>query len=471
MKSIGLRRAKASKKSEAQGESLDPELAKYKTQKRKERRAILIVSTLIVVLIIFFSSVIFVSGPKKTSQLSAYSDRWNDISKFRDYLNRQTDSNNRKLYETSSIISSPTILRNLDNEEDYLYMAIGVEKEFGADEVDAIMDFVWYGGSVIIADDFGYGNSFVETAKDIDESFNIRFAAKPLWDENYATDPRFIKINVNQDESKLDFEGLILLNDPTAMIRDNPAEKWSGRTLVSSSSKGWIDVNGDNKPSPDEPEERMGKKPIIHELTHGDGAIIFVCDPSIFINDMWIRENNSAFADALVRYLVPNTEEDGGGIFKNNNTRHIIFDESLHVQDDVFSNARQTLYEGLVVFTSDTQLKILIGILALLFLGVIIIVIEDPPSLKHRFNIDFYNLHELKSPNISAKDCVRIRYVYLERLRITHGLSVEDFKELSYDELYDLIRDDDLVEFALDWDKKYYGEDLEKLLLKIRDTF
>jgi hypothetical protein len=198
---------------------------------------------------------------------------------------------------------------------------------------------------------------------------------------------------------------------------------------------------------------------------------LFVCDPSIFINDMWVRENNSAFADALVRYLVPNTEEDLSGISKINDTRIIIFDESLHVQDDVFSNARQTLYQGLVVFTTDTQLKILIGILALLFLGVIIIIIEDPPSLRHRFNIDFFNLNELKTSNVAAKDCDRIRYIYLERLRITQGLSVEEFKELSYDELYDMIRDDDLVEFALDWDRKYYGEDLEKILLKIRDSF
>ena len=46
---------------------------------------------------------------------------------------------------------------------------------------------------------------------------------------------------------------------------------------------------------------------------------------------------------------------------------------------------------------------------------------------------------------------------------------MEDFKELSYDELYDIIRDEDLVEFALDWEKKYYGEDLDHILLKIRD--
>jgi hypothetical protein len=80
-------------------------------------------------------------------------------------------------------------------------------------------------------------------------------------------------------------------------------------------------------------------------------------------------------------------------------------------------------------------------------------------------------LNELKSTSISANDCDRARYIYLERLRITHGLSVEDFKEVSYDELFEMIKDDELVQFALDWDKKYYGEELERILLKIRDSF
>jgi hypothetical protein len=100
---------------------------------------------------------------------------------------------------------------------------------------------------------------------------------------------------------------------------------------------------------------------------------------------------------------------------------------------------------------------------------VVIIVIENPPNLRHRFNIDYYTLNQLLENNITAKDCDRIRYIFLERLRLAHGLTIEDFKELSYEELKDMIKEPDLVEFALDWDKKYYGQELENLLLKIRD--
>ena len=100
-----------------------------------------------------------------------------------------------------------------------------------------------------------------------------------------------------------------------------------------------------------------------------------------------------------------------------------------------------------------------------------IIIVDDPPSLRHRFNISFYSLKELKNPNITAADCDRIRYIYLERLRMTHGLSIEEFKDLSYDELYDIIKDQDLVDFALEWDRKYYGEELENILIKIQKYF
>ncbi len=464
-------KAKVEKKHKPESEStaLDPELAKYKKAKKIERRNLVFMLTMIIVFIIFLSSVIYFSGPRKTSQLSAYNDRWNDISYFREHLNDQTDSQNRHLYETSSVISSPTVLRDIAPEEteDYLYIALGIEKKYSTDEVEAILDFIWDGGSAIVADDYGYGNTFIETAQEIDESINVRFANKPLWDENYAKDPRFIKINVNRDESKLDFEGIILLNDPTAIVRDT-TEKISGRTLVSSSNKGWIDIDGNGIPSPNIRDERMGKKPIVHEEDIGSGTLVLISDPSIFINNMWVRENNSAFANALVRYLIPSIDENN---IKINVTKHVIFDESLHIQENVFSNARHSLYQGMVVFTTDTQLAILIGILTLLFLGVLIIIIEDPPELRHKYNINFYNLNELLNTNITVKDCDRIRYIYLERLRMAQSLSIAEFKELSYDELYEMIQDEELVEFALDWDKKYYGEDLERLLLKIRDSF
>jgi hypothetical protein len=447
-------------------EELDYELVKYTTQKRSERRSIMIVVTLLILFSILLSSVIIISGEEKTSQLSAYNSRWNDISKFREHLNDKKDKFDNNLYQTASIVSSPTALRQIDNPKDHLYIAIGIEKKYSPDQVSAIIDFVIDGGSVIIADDYGFGNSIGSLVLDSDVSFNVGFVGKPLWDENYLKNPRFIKINVNRLESRLDFEGVILLNDPTALEERTVMDNWYGRTMVSTSNKGWVDINGDEKHTPTVPGEEMSRKPIMQEVRIGDGRAVFISDPSIFINEMWNRENNSGFADALVKYLVPNVDNEN---IKNNDTKIIIFDESIHIQESILSNARVTLFQGMVNFTTDTQLAILIGILMLLFLGVIIIIVENPPELKHRFNLDYYNLKDLVDTEITAKDCDRVRYIFLERLRISHGLTIEEFKELSYDELEDLIRDEELVDFSLDWNKKYYGQELENILLKIRD--
>jgi len=462
---LGHKNKKSSKTTEDDTE-LDLELARFQRSKKKERRALITVITLLIVFAIFLTSIIILSGEKKTSQLSAYSDRWNDISKFRENLIESRFDNGKKSIETRSILSSPTVLKNIKNPEDYVYVAIGIEKEYSEDEVTAIIDFVYSGGSIIIADDFGYGNSLSETVTNSEESFNTGFFGKQLWDENFLKDPQFIKINVHKDESGF-FEGVILLNNATALMPHQKSESWYGKTLVSSSNKGWIDVNGDGHHSPLVPGEEMGRKSIVQEIRMGDGKALFVSDPSIFINDMWNRENNSAFALAMIEYLFVSQNIENRKY--DNSTKYVIFDESLHIQEDILSNTRQSFFQGLVGFTSDTQLAILIGILGLLFLGVLIIIVENPPELRHRFNIEFYNLNNLLTTDIVAKDSDRIRYIFLERLRIAHGMSSEEFKELAYDELENMIQDDDLVDFAMDWKKKYYGQELEDILLKIRD--
>jgi hypothetical protein len=458
---------KKSAKSAEDDEEYDYELAKFTTQQKAERRSIFIVITLLILFTIFLASVVTFSGEKKTSQLSGYNDRWNDISEFRDHFNEKEDKFGQNLYETTSILSSATVLRQIKDPSKYVYVAIGIEKKYSPDQASAIVDFVIDGGSIIIADDFGYGNSLSSLVLDTDVSFNVRFVGKQLWDENYVKNPKFIKININRLESRLDFEGVVLLNNPTALEPRSSVDDWYGRTMVTSSNKGWIDYNDDGKHTPTVPGEEMSKKPIMQEVKLGEGRAIFISDPSIFINEMWHRENNTEFADSLIKYLIPNVDEVTN--IKNNQTKYIILDESLHIQDDVLSNTRVSFYQGLVNFTTDTQLSILIGIIMLLILGVIIIIVENPPNLKHRFNIDYYNLNELVATEITANDCDRIRYLFLERVRISHGLTIEEFRDLSYDELENIIEDPELVDFALDWDKKLYGQELENILLKIRD--
>ena len=104
---------KSAKSAAEDDEEYDYELAKFTTQKKAGRRSIIIVITLLILFTIFLASLVTFSGDKKTSQLSGYNDRWNDISEFRDHFNDKEDKFGQKLYETTSILSSPTVLRQI----------------------------------------------------------------------------------------------------------------------------------------------------------------------------------------------------------------------------------------------------------------------------------------------------------------------------------------------------------------------
>jgi hypothetical protein len=348
------------------------------------------------------------------------------------------------------------MLNKLQNVDNTLLVIIGVEKKYSNDESEAIADYVRRGGRLLLADDFGYANSVAYS------KFNVFFYGNRLWDEQYEKNPKFVKVSVELEDrvsNRKYFSGEIMMNEPSAM------ETTSGRSTekVHSSSNSWVDFddNGergyadtDGDGIPDQPEVTQ-EYAIMIEIVSEDGKAFFISDPSIFINDMWDRSNNSAFALALLEYMLP----QGG---------EVIFEESRHIQKSPVDNAQQMLYESMVVLTTDDQLTLVTVTLALLALGVLVIVMENPSELRHRFDIGHITLNNLHKPFITHEDCDRIRYLFLEKVRIAYGLTVEDFRELTVDDLTNMIRDPDLIDFALDWDRVLYGQDLEKILLKIR---
>ena len=56
------------------------------------------------------------------SQLSAYDDDWDDISKFRSDLNSMG-------VDTNSLVSSPLLLHEIKNPEETVFIIAGVEKD------------------------------------------------------------------------------------------------------------------------------------------------------------------------------------------------------------------------------------------------------------------------------------------------------------------------------------------------------
>ena len=111
----------------------------------------------------------------QTSQLSAYGDDWNDMSAFREDINSMG-------IETKSLVSSPLLLADIEDPRNTTYIVAGVERDtlsfpqfdedgfitiatedgYSPSEIDAIVEFVDSGGTVIVLEDFGYAGSIGE---------------------------------------------------------------------------------------------------------------------------------------------------------------------------------------------------------------------------------------------------------------------------------------------------------------------
>ncbi len=156
---------------------------------RKTRRVGLMVAfyaVLGLLLLSIVSSYLVTSDP----HLSAYDDDWDDLSAFRSDLKDMG-------VDTTSMISSPVLLGEIENPEDTVFIVTGVEQDtislprFTADadvvqfsesegytttEIDAIIEYVASGGTLLVMDDFGYSAGLAD-------KFDLGYSGHQLYDE------------------------------------------------------------------------------------------------------------------------------------------------------------------------------------------------------------------------------------------------------------------------------------------------
>ena len=181
---------------------------------------------------------------------SAYGDDWNDMSAFRQDVKDMG-------IETKSLVSSPLLLADIEDPANTTFIIAGVERDtlslpqFSSDgfltfaaedgytpaEVEAIKEFVFAGGDVLVMDDFGYSSS-------IAEAFGVRFKGVQLYDTVYVTELDYNFVWMCIQESPCGMDGTSL--DPTTVenhsrwsIQDNGAhicKLYDGRFMPKSDS-------------------------------------------------------------------------------------------------------------------------------------------------------------------------------------------------------------------------------------------
>lgn len=389
------------------------------------KKKIVTIIIIIPVLLIFF---IFIFVPiynelnERDPQLSAYSDDWNGLSTLKNRIDKD--------YETQCLISSPLILTDYKDPEKTLLLIIGVEKKYDESEVLAIIDFVNNGGKVIIADDFGYANSFANRC-------NIEFLGKRLYEINYEGNTSFVKTQANMSIVNYNKTYNLTLDRPTALVTysgEDVEQLITGNTYDwhEMNDQSWIDENDDGTIDYTERISEYGESTQISVIKYNDAGIVFIADPSIFINDMWDKSDNANFTLDLIDFLLP----DGG---------KVIFDESRHTQRDLAGNLYKTIFELFVFSSRNIFVKIFFFAGMILVLGVVTIVVKEAKKLEHEFDPTYRKEVTLTIDKVKPD---KVKKIFLNKLRMWYAMSDEKFKALDEHSLNKMIGDQQLIDFV-----------------------
>ncbi len=295
---------------------------------------------IIVVSIFFLLLFLSVSAPLivNESDFSIYNPGWNGCSDLA-VKSREMGSftRNIELAEEKRTEVTQKELNEYDIKPNRTgMMIIGPREEFTTEDVDFIDSFLKKGGKLVLADDFGSGNDLL---KDLDT--NSSFYSHPLLDFSFKESPELGVAYNTEDHDLTDNVSQVMLNKATAIDKDEEAN-----TILNSSKAAWLDENENGVKDENEDFE---ERPLITAEEYGDGELILVSDPSIFINSMQDRKDNGKLTDNILEYL-------------SRGRSAIIFDESHREMSFIYS----------MVYRGNVSRKVITYLLALSAGGILI---------------------------------------------------------------------------------------------------
>ncbi len=194
---------------------------------------------------------------------------------------------------------------------------LGPSTNFNSRDITYIHNFLQQGGILLLGDDFGSGNTLLDGL----EGTRSRFIQTPVLDLSFEKKPHFaVAYDIEEHQLTQGVEHL-LLNKPATMSADENAT-----ILVHTSRASWLDRNDNGIWDKGEPR---GSFPILSLESYGDGKLILLSDPSILINSMHDKLDNSELINNLF-------------VFISSDRENIIFDES-HRDHNIIYNLVYTV--------------------------------------------------------------------------------------------------------------------------------
>lgn len=222
-------------------------------------------------------TIIIVLYPTVTD-FSTYNIGWNGYSRLKEKLNAVTIVESFEKTLDSIVDPRKTALITV------------AYKLYSISELEAIRNYLLRGGTLILMDDYGYGNTVLSYL-----NVPLKIAkSSPLLDPfiNYKN-KRFPKAEIVGKNK------YIVLNHASAIIIE---EKGVSKNIVNilafSSPFSYLDLNMNGIWDEGEPK---GPLPVAASLKYGEGTLVVISDPSIIINSMLNFKNNLEFIESLVK--------------------------------------------------------------------------------------------------------------------------------------------------------------------------
>ncbi|KCZ72805.1 hypothetical protein ANME2D_01240 [Candidatus Methanoperedens nitroreducens] len=266
------------------------------------KKVLLLVASILIVIGLFRFS-------ENTSDFSTFNPDWNGGMRIRDLVSER---------HQAVAIPSRHYIGSFEPDRTAL-VVLGPGVNFSEKDIDIIKKFVGDGGLLILADDFRSGNELLTSF-----STSISFSSMLLLDDvNFWRNSSFPVVTTG-------IEGVsnITMNYPTSLIISDG----SARVLASTGRFSWLSKNGLER-------EVSGSYPVMADLPFGQGKIVAIADPSIFINSMLPMGDNILLLDKLV-------ENRTSVIFDETGRMPLIFAAGYLVRTDPYV---QYLSAGIVV--------------------------------------------------------------------------------------------------------------------------
>lgn len=185
----------------------------------------------------------------------------------------------RPLYGTSDLS---------DKGQGDVYLVMSPQFNFMASESSDVASFLERGGSVVVMDDYGNANSLLNGI-----GSPITLYQVPLCqDLDFYLYPAFPVINNVQPSD--------ITKNVSSLVYDHPVSlniTEDASVIASTTRWGWLDLSDDGLIDVNEP---TGSYPVIASAGIGNGTLMVIGDPDLFINSMMDMGDNRRLASNLL---------------------------------------------------------------------------------------------------------------------------------------------------------------------------